>query len=318
LRLWDEVRPHAIEPGTVGDYVALQIRAGPAEAARAFPDVAAHGVDECPSCSEVALDVRAFLMATVAPARPSAETEEVHQHVASGTKQSAGTEATEALMRVPLFAGMSEEGRKHLSSVLRARRYARGEAIFLGGDEGTALCLIAEGRIRVQLTGADGREIVVNVFGPGEIFGEMALLDGEPQSATAIAQEPSRVYWLQRDDFQAFLDAHPRAATTMLASLSRRLRHTTRVVQGATFREVPARLARALLDLAAEHGRPADDGIRIAARVTQTDLASKVGASRETIIRALHGFERRGWIRWQASGITIKQPDQLRTRADDA
>ena len=318
LRLWDEVRPHAIEPGTVGDYVALQIRAGPAEAARAFPDVAAHGVDACPVCSEVAVDVRAFLVATTVSAGPSAKTEQVYEHAASGTQPSAGTEAIETLMKVPLFAGMSEQGREHLGSVLRARRYTRGEVIFLGGDEGTALCLIAEGRVRVQLTGADGREVVIAVYGPSGIFGEMALLDGEPQSADAIALEPSLVYWLQRDDFQAFLDAHPRAAMTMLASLSRRLRHTTRAVQDATFRDVPARLARAILDLAAQHGRPGEQGIRIESRVTQTDLASMVGASRETVNRALRGFEEHGWIRWEGSRIVILKPDDLRRRADGA
>jgi CRP/FNR family transcriptional regulator, cyclic AMP receptor protein len=77
---------------------------------------------------------------------------------------------------------------------------------------------------------------VLNIYGPGEIFGELALLDGEPRSADAVAQESSRVFWLQRADFAAFLDSHPRAAMTMLASLSRRLRHTTRVVQAATCR----------------------------------------------------------------------------------
>ena len=201
---------------------------------------------------------------------------------------------------------------------MRSRRYARGEVIFLEGDEGTALCLIAEGRIRIQLTGTDGREVVINVYGPGEIFGELALLDGEPRSADAIAQEASRVFWLQRDDFVAFLDSHPRAAMTMLASLSRRLRHTTRVVQDATFRDVPARLARVLLDLAARNGQAVEPGIRIESRLTQGELAAMVGASRETVNRALRGFEQRGWIRWEANRILILRPDLLRKRAEGA
>ena len=229
-----------------------------------------------------------------------------------------GLSEDDFLARMPLFSELTDEERARLAALLRARRYARGEVIFLEGDEGTALCLIAEGRIRIQLTGADGREVVINVYGPGEIFGEMALLDGEPRSADAIAQEPSRAYWLQRDDFQAFLEDHPRAAMKMLAALSRRLRHTTRVVQDATFRDVPARLARVLLDLAARDGQPAEDGIRIEARVTQTDLASMVGASRETVNRALRGFEEHGWIRWEGSRIVIVKPDDLRRRADRA
>ena len=229
-----------------------------------------------------------------------------------------GLSETEVLAKVPLFSGLPEEERERLGALLRVRRYARGEVIFLEGDQGTALCLIAEGRIRIQLTGADGREVVINVYGPGEIFGEMALLDGEPRSADAIAQDAARVFWLQRDDFAAFLDSHPRAAMTMLASLSRRLRHTTRVVQDATFRDVPARLARVLLDLAAGHGQAVEPGIRIENRLTQGELAAMVGASRETVNRALRGFEEHGWIRWEGSRIVIVQPDDLRRRADRA
>jgi CRP-like cAMP-binding protein len=229
-----------------------------------------------------------------------------------------GLSEDDFLARMPLFSELTDEERARLAALLRARRYARSEVIFLEGDEGTALCLIAEGRIRIQLTGADGREVVITVYGPGEIFGEMALLDGEPRSADAIAQEPSRVFWLQRDDFQAFLEDHPRAAMKMLAALSRRIRHTTRVVQDATFRDVPARLARVLLDLAARDGQTVEDGIRIEARVTQSDLASRVGASRETVNRALRGFEEHSWIRWQGNRIVIVKSDDLRRRADGA
>jgi CRP/FNR family transcriptional regulator, cyclic AMP receptor protein len=229
-----------------------------------------------------------------------------------------GLSEDDFLAKMPLFSELTDEERARLAALLRARRYARGEVIFLEGDEGTALCLIAEGRIRIQLTGTDGREVVIAVYGPGEIFGEMALLDGEPRSADAIAQEPSRVFWLQRDDFQAFLEDHPRAAMKMLAALSRRLRHTTRVVQDATFRDVPARLARVLMDLVARDGQPAEDGIRIETRMTQSDLASRVGASRETVNRALRGFEEHGWIRWEGSRIVILDPDGLRVRADRA
>ena len=236
----------------------------------------------------------------------------------TGTRRTVGLSETEVLAKVPLFTGLPDEERERLGALLRARRYARGEVIFLEGDTGTALCLIAEGRIRIQLTGADGREVVINVYGPGEIFGEMALLDGEPRSADAIAQDASRVFWLQRDDFAAYLDSHPRAAMTMLASLSRRLRHTTRVVQDATFRDVPARLARVLLDLAARNGEAVEPGIRIESRLTQGELAAMVGASRETVNRALRGFEQRGLIRWEANRILIAEPRQLRTRAEGA
>jgi CRP/FNR family transcriptional regulator, cyclic AMP receptor protein len=235
-----------------------------------------------------------------------------------GKRRTVGLSEDDFLAKVPLFSELTAEERARLAALLRSRRYARGEVIFLEGDEGTALCLIAEGRIRIQLTGTDGREVVINVYGPGDFFGELAMLDGEPRSADAIAQEASRVFWLQRDDFIAFLDSHPRAAMTMLASLSRRVRHTTRVVQDATFRDVPSRLARVLLDLAARNGEAVEPGIRIESRLTQGELAAMVGASRETVNRALRGFEERGWIRWEANRILILRPDLLRKRAEGA
>ena len=234
------------------------------------------------------------------------------------TGRAVGPSEIAVLAKVPLFAGLPDEEIERLGALLRPRRYRRGEVIFLEGDQGTSLCLIAEGRVRIQLTSADGREVVITVYGPGEIFGELALLDGEPRSADAIAQDAARVFWLQRDDFAAFLDNHPSAAMTMLASLSRRLRHTTRVVQDATFRDVPSRLARVLLDLATRHGRPVEHGILIDTRVTQGELAAMVGASRETVNRALRGFEQRDLFRWEANRILITDPGQFRTRAEGA
>jgi CRP-like cAMP-binding protein/class 3 adenylate cyclase len=251
-------------------------------------------------------------------AAPEAASPGAGAGVAGGMVRAAGAERTALLAKVPVFAGLPEDERERLGSLLRSRRYTRGEVIFLEGDQGTALCLIAEGRIRIQLTGSDGREVVISVYGPGEIVGELALLDGEPRSADAIAQDALRVYWLQREDFAAFLDNHPRAAMTMLASLSRRLRHTTRVVQDATFNDVPARLARVLLDLAAGNGQASDNGVRIELRLTQGELAAMVGASRETVNRALRAFEQRGLIGWEASRIIINQPEQLRARAEGA
>src|SRR4051812_11704406 len=97
-----------------------------------------------------------------------------------------GLSETEILAKVPLFSFLPETERERLGRLLRPRRYARGEVVFLEGDAGTALCLIAEGRIRIQLTGTDGREIILNSYGLGELFGELALLDGEPRSADAI------------------------------------------------------------------------------------------------------------------------------------
>ena len=233
-----------------------------------------------------------------------------------GITRMAGLTEQEVLAKASLFAGLPAAERERLGNLLRSQQYVRGQVIFLEGDAGSALCLIADGRVRIQLTGADGREVVLNVYGPGEIFGELALLDGEPRSADAIALDDVRVYWLQREAFAAFLESHPRAAMTMLASLSRRLRHTTRVVQDATFRDVPARLARVLLEQAERLGQPVPGGNRINGRLTQSELASMVGATRETVNRALRGFEQQGLIRWDGHRLVLKRPEQLRARAE--
>lgn len=222
---------------------------------------------------------------------------------------------SDVLASVPMFADLPADELQRLAGLLRTRTYVRGEVIFLEGDEGTSLCVIAEGRVRIQLTGSDGREVTLNVYGPGEFFGEMALLDGEPRSADAIAVGPTRLCWLQRDDLMAFLEGHPRAAMVMLASLSRRIRHTTRVVHDATLRDVPARLARVLLDLAARDGRAVPQGIRIESRRTQSELAGMIGATRETVNRTLRRFEDRGLIGWDGGTIVIAQPEALRTIA---
>jgi CRP-like cAMP-binding protein len=227
-----------------------------------------------------------------------------------------GSSETDALARFPLFAGLPRVELQRLTGLLRPRQYARGEVIFLEGDTGTALCLIAEGRVRIQLTGADGREVGINVYGPGEIFGEMALLDGEPRSADAIAQDAVLVYWLHRDDFSAFLATHSGAAIKMLAGLSRRLRHTTRLVHDAAFRDVPARVARVLLDLAEQHGRAADGGVQIGVRLTQSELATLVGTTRESINRTLRDFEQRGLLQWQSGRLMVTRVERLRARAD--
>jgi CRP/FNR family cyclic AMP-dependent transcriptional regulator len=227
-----------------------------------------------------------------------------------------GLSEIEVLAKTSLFGSMPRTELQRVGRLLRARQYTRGEVIFLEGDIGTALCLIAEGRVRIQLTGTDGREVTLNVYGSGEIFGEMSLLDGEPRSADAIAQEASRVFWLQRDDFAAFLAAHSSAAMTMLAGLSRRLRRTTRLVQDSAFRDVPGRMARVLLELMETYGHATAAGVRIELRLTQTELGALVGTTRESVNRTLHDFEHLGLLQWAAGGITITQVQHLRARAD--
>src|SRR5688572_11669328 len=114
------------------------------------------------------------------------------------------------LRTVSLFAALSADDLAALSARLRRRRYARGQVIFTQGDPGASLCVVEEGRVRVSVVSEDGRELVLRVFGPGDFFGELALLDGEPRSADAVAQEPCTLLLLQRDEFLSVVEARPR------------------------------------------------------------------------------------------------------------
>jgi CRP-like cAMP-binding protein len=224
--------------------------------------------------------------------------------------------ATEALASVPLFGALTQDELTRLAARVRQRSYPRGQIIFVEGDPGAALCVIVAGRVRIYLDDRAGREAVLNVYGPGEHFGELALLDGEPRSASAVAQEDCEVLWLERADFLEFLEAHPRAVPLLLATLSQRLRHTTRVVHDVAFRDVPARVARALLNLAESRGSPTPDGTHIEGRVTQVDLAAMVAATRESVNKCLASLQRRGVVKLDRGSITLRDLDALRERAE--
>ena len=154
------------------------------------------------------------------------------------------------LRQVPLFAELSPQELGGLAAALRRRRYPRGAVIFLAGDPNAQLYLVEAGRVRIGLTSPEGKEVVLTVLGPGDFFGDLSLLDGEPTSADAVAQEDCRLLLLPRAAFLNFVEGQPRAATALLAVLSRRLRRNARLIQDAAFLDVPARLASALLQLA--------------------------------------------------------------------
>ena len=213
-----------------------------------------------------------------------------------------------------LFAELPAADLRDLSACLRRRRCARGQIIFAQGDPGTSLYVLESGQVKATLATPDGKELVLNVFGPGEVFGEMALLDGEPRSADAVAQEDCQLLVLQREEFVRFLEAHPRVAVSLLAVLSRKLRHTTQQVQDVAFLDVPARLARVLLELSETRGTPTARGPGKTFRVTQAELAGMIGATRESANKWLGFYEAQGFIRCRRGQVTVLRPEALRRR----
>jgi CRP/FNR family transcriptional regulator, cyclic AMP receptor protein len=219
-----------------------------------------------------------------------------------------------ALAQVKLLAGLAAEDLVALAANLQRRRYGKGQFIFQQGDPGLCLYLVESGKVKIASFSSEGKGLVLNLFGPGDFFGELALLDGEPRSADAVAQEPCQLLLLQRDDFMRFLEARPHVAIKLLATVSRRLRHTTQQAEAIIFFDLPARLARVLLELAEAERTSAEGQWVIASRPTQAELAEMVGATRESVNKWLGAYEEQGIIRREGNQLIILEPEALRKR----
>jgi CRP/FNR family transcriptional regulator, cyclic AMP receptor protein len=224
------------------------------------------------------------------------------------------TPAELGLARVVLFTELTEADVASLAARLRRRRCARGEVIFLRDDPGDSLFIVKTGVIRIVLTSPEGKEMTLALRGPGDFFGELALLDGEPRSADAVAQEPAELLLLQRDDFLELVGERPSVAVALIKVLSQRLRQSSQIVEDAAFLDVPARLAIAILRLLDAQGQVDEPGSVIAARLSQAELAALVGTRRESVNRWLRFYEQQGLIRYERGQITVLRPDGLRKR----
>jgi CRP/FNR family transcriptional regulator, cyclic AMP receptor protein len=220
----------------------------------------------------------------------------------------------ELLVRCPLFTELPAAEAEKLAAFLRRRRYRAGEPVFREGDPGTALYIIQSGEVKILLGGSEGKEVVLALLGPGEFVGELALLDGEPRSADAVVTTAAELQVLPREDFLRFLRDVPTVAVSMLASLSRRLRRTDRMVHDAAFSDVRTRVTRRLIELAETRGTPGEGGIVIGPRLTQGDLAGMVGATRESINKCLRYYTAQGLLRHERGRIVLLSIDRLRAQ----
>ncbi len=217
--------------------------------------------------------------------------------------------------RAPLFAALDDTAIAGLMESMEHSRMERGDVLFREGDRGDRLYVITEGKIKLGRTSPDGRENLLAILGPGEMFGELSLFDPGPRTATATAIAETQLIALGNEQLHAFLAAHPRVAATLLAALARRLRRTNENLADLVFTDVPGRVAKALLDLSSRFGRPADHGVLVAHDLTQEELAQLVGASRETVNKALADFAGRGWLKLEARAVLIQDVERLQRRA---
>ncbi len=218
------------------------------------------------------------------------------------------------LKQVPLFAGLNDESVRELMGVAKRRTFRSGEVIFHRDDPGQVLYVIKEGKVKICLISPDGQEMTLVVFGKGECFGEFAILDGLPRSADAVALEKVECYTLQRSDFHNAIMKNPKIAIQVLEVLSRRLRSTDDMVEDLIFLDVYGRVAKKLLELSDTHGEKVDNGIRINVRLTQQELASMVGASRESVNKVLGYFTDKNFISTDKHRITLHRPNDLKRR----
>jgi len=215
----------------------------------------------------------------------------------------------------PLFAALDDDAASALMESMTTSHLERGEILFSEGDQGDRLYVITEGKIKLGLTSVDGRENLLAILGPGEMFGELSLFDPGPRTATATAVAQTQLIALGHADLHTFLLDRPAVAANLLAALARRLRRANGTLSDLVFTDVPGRVAKALLDLSLRFGRPSEDGILVAHGLTQEELAHLVGASRETVNKALADFTTRGWIKLEARAVVLTDAERLRRRA---
>jgi CRP-like cAMP-binding protein len=214
------------------------------------------------------------------------------------------------LQRSPLFRGLATPVLERIAALATQRAWRRGEILFRSGDPGDALYGVVTGRIRISTGNADGREIFLNIMEPGDTFGEIALLDGGTRTATATAIEASELVSIRRAPLFELLEREPKSALELLRLCGERLRWTSGLLEDAALLDAPARLAKRLLSLGELHGEKTAAGNRV--RISQEELASFLGVSRQAVNEQLQDWKARGWVALGRGSITVQDTAALK------
>lgn len=220
----------------------------------------------------------------------------------------------EALSQVPLFSDLTEDEINILSDLTRIRKYDKNETIIHKLDEGDAFFSLVSGRVKVVLNDDEGKEFIVEIMGEKDFFGELALLDGEPRSASVVAMEPTEAVVIRRQDFLDTLEANPKLSRKIIKELVKRLRRTNEHIESLAFLDVCGRLARVLLDMGKETGSESEGGLEVSITHNRTELANLVGTTRETLTRALKTLETMKYIKVRKNGFLLTNIDGLKNR----
>ena len=219
------------------------------------------------------------------------------------------------LRSVPLFSSISVDDLSNLSRQLTRRRYRKGDIIFHKDDYGSTFHIISIGKVKLSIPSEEGEDVLLARLGSGDFFGEFALLDDKPRSATATAIEPTETLALERDDFLDFLKGYPEVAICMLGVLAQRIRNLDSQLENIISVEPHVRLAQTLLKLMKNHGSETPQGWEISIPLTLSGLAGMVGADTATIKRLLREFQNNGIINTKAQQYIIHKPEELQKKA---
>ena len=218
------------------------------------------------------------------------------------------------LLSSSLFQAMRPEELDGILRLATERRFRRGQTIFQKDDPGSYMMAVLSGRVRIGAISLEGKEITLNMIDAGEVFGEIALLDGKPRSADATAIEDSHLLVIERRHFVPYLEGDKDLALRLLAVLCERLRQTSETLGDFVMFDLPARLGRTLIKLADDYGRPLGQGIRIGIKLSQNDLSRLVASSRESVNKQMRAWEDEGLVVKEGGLLVLPRPRELKRR----
>ncbi len=221
----------------------------------------------------------------------------------------------EVLARAGIFQGVEPNAVEALMKDLHPVDYPRGHVIFSEGEPGDRLYIILSGKVKLGRRSPDGRENLLSVMGPSDMFGEMSIFDPGPRTSSATTITEVRAMTMDREALRAWIRDRPEIAEQLLRVLARRLRRTNNNLADLIFTDVPGRVAKQLLQLAQRFGTHENGALRVTHDLTQEEIAQLVGASRETVNKALADFAHRGWLRLEGKSVVITDSERLARRA---
>jgi CRP-like cAMP-binding protein len=220
----------------------------------------------------------------------------------------------EAVRKAPLFTALDDASAATLRASMSGVKLSRGQILFKEGDTGDQLFVVVDGKLKLGTISNDGRENLLSILGPGDMFGELSLFDPGPRTATATAVVDSKLLALSNDQVIGWVKEHPQVSLQLLGRLAQRLRKANDVLSDLVFADVPGRVAKAIIELGERFGTKKDDGLHVNHELTQEELAQLVGASRETVNKALADFASRGWVKLEPRAVIVLDYERLYKR----